>query len=182
MGEPIETSQLTCWYALRDLKRTNAKLPAFKMLEALDVEVFTPKKWRLVSHCGKKERVQVPFMPDLLFAHATAERLDPIVDKIPTLQYRWRRDVYRQPITVREVDMERFIRAVNATDTPTFYLPNEITPQMFGKQIRIVGGPLNGCEGHLLTTRGSKVKRIMVELPDFFAVAVEVNPEYIQLL
>lgn len=34
----------------------------------------------------------------------------------------------------------------------------------------------------LLTTRGSRVKRILVELPTWLNVAVEVDPEYIQLL
>jgi hypothetical protein len=52
---------------------------------------------------------------------------------------------------------------------------------MYGRKIRIVGGPLNGYEGSLLTTRGSKVKRLLVELKGFLAVGVEVDPEYIQL-
>jgi len=53
---------------------------------------------------------------------------------------------------------------------------------MHGRKIRIVGGPLDGYEGNLITTRGSKVKRLMIKLQDFFAAGVEVNPEYIQLI
>lgn len=53
---------------------------------------------------------------------------------------------------------------------------------MYGRAIHIVGGPLNDYEGKLLTVRGSKVKRLFVELPGFFSVGVKVEPEYIQLL
>ncbi len=47
---------------------------------------------------------------------------------------------------------------------------------MYGRKIRIEGGPLSGYEGRLLTTRGSKVKRLLVELEGFLAVGVEVDP------
>lgn len=53
---------------------------------------------------------------------------------------------------------------------------------MCGRKIRIIGGPLDNFEGSLLTVRGSKVKRLLVELPDLLTVGVEVNPEYIQLI
>ena len=85
-------------------------------------------------------------------------------------------------MVVVDAAMERFIRAVNATESPKYYLPEEITPAMYGRRIRIVGGPLNEYEGSLLTTRGSKVKRLLVELKGFLAVGVEVDPEYIQLI
>ena len=53
---------------------------------------------------------------------------------------------------------------------------------MYGRKIRIEDGPLSGYEGSLLTTRCSKVKRLLVELEGFLAVGVEVAPEYIQLI
>ena len=53
---------------------------------------------------------------------------------------------------------------------------------MYGRRIRIVGGPLDGYEGSLITTRGSRVKRLLVELPRLLAVGVEVSPEYVQVV
>ena len=170
------------WYVMRDLKRLNAKEPAYKLLEGKKMEVFVPKVWKLRVRQGKRVREEVPFIPDLLFVHETRMNLDPIVEKTPTLQYRWLRNTWREPMTVLDADMERFIRAVSQSESPRYYLPEEITPQMYGRKIRIVGGPLDGYEGSLLTTRGSKVKRLLVELKDFLAVGVEVNPEYIQLV
>ena len=102
---------------------------------------------------------------------------------IPRYSIVSRREVVtKNPMTVADADMERFIHAVSVSKNPKYYLPGELTPSMCGRHIRIVGGPLDGYEGKLLTVRGSKTKRLLVELPEFFSVGVEVNPEYIRLL
>ena len=164
---------------MRDLKRPNAKLPAYKFLEEKGLEVFTPLERRLNT---KRQWVGKPLVHGLLFVHDTREVLDPIVEKTPTLQYRYLPKRFREPMVVPDADMERFIHAVKSTDTPRFYLPEEITPAMCGRKIRVIGGTLDGYEGFLLTTRGSKVKRLLVELPGFLAVGVEVSPTCIELL
>ncbi|MBO5026116.1 MAG: UpxY family transcription antiterminator [Bacteroidaceae bacterium] len=170
------------WFVMRDLKRTNAKQPAYRLLAEQQVEVFTPMKWTLVTSRGKKVRKEVPFLQDLVFVHDTREKIDPIVAKCPTLQYRFLRKTYRKPMTVPTSEMERFIHAVSSSESPRYYLPEEITPDMYSRKIRIVGGPLDGYEGCLLTMRGSKVKRLLVELPNLLTAGVEVSPEYIQLV
>lgn len=122
------------------------------------------------------------FMQDLLFVKETKEKLDIIVEAIPTLQYRYKLGVQHTPIVVRNTDMERFIKAVEATENPKYYRPEEITLDMLNRKIRIIGGQLDGYIGTLVTTRGSKTKRLLVELPMLLAAAVEVNTEYIQLI
>ena len=139
-------------------------------------------KWHLSQVNGKSIRREVPYVQDLLFVHEERKRLDPIVESVPTLQYRWLRHTWREPMTVPDAEMERFIHATQSSSSPKYFLPEEITPAMLRRRIRIVGGLLDGCEGTLLTVRGSKVKRLLVQIPDLLAVAVEVNPEYIQLL
>ena len=160
-----EGEKQTCWYVMRDLKRANAKLPAYKQLLNEHFEVFTPMKEQLSVHGGKRTREEVPFIQDLLFVHDTQEAIDPFVEKYPTIQYRFQKGGgYKNPMTVADADMERFIHAVSVSKNPKYYLP------------------LDGYEGKLLTVRGSKTKRLLVELPEFFSVGVEVNPEYIRLL
>lgn len=170
------------WFVMRDLKRRNAKLPAYKMFRELSVECFTPMVRRLETVRGKRISMEVPFMQDLLFVKETRERLDPIVESTPTLQYRFIFGVQHTPMVVRTQDMERFIHAVESTESPQYYQPSEVTTDMFHRKIRIIGGLLDGYEGHLLTVRGSKVKRLLVELPHLLVASVEVEPEYIQLL
>ena len=171
------------WYALRDLKRSNAIYPAYKQLRELGIEVFTPMKWRMTKRNGRQFGREVPVMPDLLFAHDTRKILDPIVAQTPTLQYRFKKGgTYCEPIIVPEEDMNRFIGAVRAAEEPKYYSAEEIDSLMTGKNIRIVGGAMDGQEGKLLTVRGSKIKRIVIKLPNLLALSVKVEDEYIQII
>ena len=179
---PVNGNDRLQWFVMRDLKRRNAKLPAYKLLESLGIKVFTPMVWKLVVRHGKRSREEVPFMQDLLFVHDTRQAVDPIVEKYGTVQYRYVRGGYKVPMTVREADMQRFIHAVESSENPRYYTPKEITPDMIGREVRIVGGPLDGYEGHLQKMQGVRVKRLFVELPNLLAAAVEVQPEYIQLI
>ena len=164
------------WFAMRDLKRRHAKLPAYQLFENLKVPYFTPMVHCLTLVNGK------PFMQDLLFVKDTREHLDSIVEDTPKLQYRYKLGVQHTPIIVPTADMERFIYAVKSAASPRFYTPNEVTPDMKNRRIRIIGGQLDGYTGTLVTTRGSKTKRLLVELPTLLAASVEVEPEYIELL
>ena len=179
---PVNGNDRLQWFVMRDLKRYNAKLPAYKLLESLGIKVFTPMVWKLVVRHGKRSREEVPFMQDLLFVHDTRQAVDPIVEKYGTVQYRYVRGGYKVPMTVREADMQRFIHAVESSENPRYYTPKEITPDMIGREVRIVGGPLDGYEGHLQKMQGVRVKRLFVEIPSILTASVEVQPEYIQLI
>lgn len=170
------------WFVLRDLKRSNAKLPAYKELQNKSIKVFTPMKWRVVLKRGKRMREEIPVIQDLLFAYEVRSKLDLVIEKIKTLQYRYQYGAYCEPIVVNNLEMERFIWAVHSAENPCYYLPDELTPNMYGREVRIIGGPLDNYEGRLLSVRGSKVKRVLVELQGYLSVGVEVNPEYIQFL
>ena len=170
------------WFVMRDLKRCNAKMPAYKLFDNLKIRFFTPMVWRLVTRHGKRSKEQVPFMQDLLFVHSTRLTVDPIVEKYDTVQYRYVRGGYKIPMTVREADMQSFIHAVNSTENPQYYKPEEITSDMIGRKVRIVGGPLDGYEGNLQKMQGARIKRLFVEIPNLLAAAVEVQPEYILFL
>lgn len=170
------------WYVMCDLKRCNAKKPAYKQLQEAGVKVFVPLKWQIILQKGKKVREKVPVIQDLLFVYDSRQHLDSIVERTKTLQYRWLRNTFREPMTVSDLEMDRFIQAVSSSDSPQYYLPEEITPQMCGRKIQIIGGSLNGYEGCLLKIRGSKIKRLLVELKGYLAVGVEVLPEYIQFV
>ncbi len=170
------------WFALRDLKRRHAKLPAYKMFEGLNMRFFTPMEHRLVVVNGKRVDQEVPFIQDLLFVKDTREHLDSIVESTPKLQYRYRLGMRNTPIVIPTAEMERFINAVEASEHPKFYSPDEVTADMRKRQVRIIGGLLDGQTGTLVTTRGSKTKRLLVELPALLVASVEVEPEYIQLV
>lgn len=168
------------WFVMRDLTRPIAKLPAYLMLKDMGIEFYTPIVSKVVTRGGKRVRKQMPFIHDLIFVHGSRSIIDPIVRSVPTFQYRFMKK--RELMTVREADMERFIKAVESTPSPRYYRPEEITPEMLRRKIHIIGGQLDGYEGFLITTRGSKVKRLLVELPSLLVATVEVEPEFIRLI
>ena len=177
-----QSSEEMQWFVMRDLKRYNAKQPAYIFLKEKGIEVFTPMKWEVTTKQGVKKRIERPIIPDLLFVHASREQLDPIVATTDTLQYRFMRNHHGNPMIVSEKEMSRFIHAIQTSTSPKYYLPEEVLPSMLKRKIRVIGGPLDGYEGKLISTRGTKTKRLMVELKGYFMVAVEVNPEFIQLI
>lgn len=181
--ETVVTGNEACqWFVMRDLTRPNAKQPAYKLLDGLNIRNFTPMVWKLMLNHGKRERRQMPFIHDLLFVYASRAELDSVVETTPMLQYRYLRGGYKMPMTVRAADMQRFMHAVRFSSSPQYYRPDEVTPSMRNRRIRIIGGNLDGYEGSLITTRGSKVKRLLVEIPMLLAATVEVETEFIQLL
>lgn len=173
------------WFVMRDLKRANARRPAYVELGEAGFCVFTPLVTRIVEQRGRRERRRVPFIPDLLFVKSDRERLDRVVARTDTLQYRYVAGApYCTALTVPHADMERFIAAVGTDDNKVEYLaPGEITPQMLGRRAEVIcPGPLNGHECRLVSMRGSRKKRILVEVAGLLAAMVEVSPDYIRLL
>lgn len=79
------------WFVLRDLKRPNAKLPAYKELGGMSVDVFTPMRWVMRKRGERNERRQIPVLQDLLFVHSSLKVMEPIVSNIKTLQFRYSR-------------------------------------------------------------------------------------------
>lgn len=180
--EHANTVTTPLWYALRDLSRSHSKNPAYRVLSDEGFEVFTPMTRRLFTENGRRVSREVPFMHDLLFVHEARERLDAAVGRLTNLQYRFARGGYRVPITVPDRNMEYFIRAVAGSDEPRYFRPEEITPRMLGKRVRVIGGGLDGYEGRLLSARGSKRRRLLVEIPTFLTAAVEVSPDLIEIM
>ena len=172
------------WYVMRDLKRPNSLLPAYKELGEKGIEIFTPMQWHVTLCQGKRMRQQRPFIPDLLFAHASRAMLDPLVEAIPTLQYRYLRGGKQfEAMSVRHEAMVRFMEAVEQKEKVEYYSYDEVSPGLYGKRIRIIGGRLNGFEGRLMSKRGSKFKRLLVDLQECnLSAAIEVESEYIQLV
>lgn len=179
----VEAASEKQWFAMRDLSRRNSNRMAHHELREAGLEVFTPMIEMLLTIRGKKQRREVPVIQDLLFVHETKENLDPYVALYPSLQYRYALGrSANKPTVIREDEMIRFINAVSNTENPKYYMPGELTEAMYGKKVRIIGGPLDKYEGKLLSIKGMRTKRLIVEIPNLIAAAVEVAPQYIQFV
>jgi len=90
------------WFVMRDLKCSDTKQTAYKQLE--DNGGIYPMKSCIKIRNSKCTREKVPFIQDLLFVHDSRKIIDPIVDKTPTLQYRYKKGGgYCNPMTVGKV-------------------------------------------------------------------------------
>ena len=112
------------------------------------------------------------------------EELAPIIRKINLLQYRYICGGKQyEAMTVRHKDFEKFKQAVERTDNVEHFSYEEVSLRIYGKQIRIIGGRLNGFEGRLMSKRGSKHKCLLIDLKECnLSAAFQVESEYIQLL
>ena len=100
------------------------------------------------------------------------------------LQYRYvRGGKLFEAMSVRAEGFKKFKDAVEQTDNVEYYSHEEVSPLIYGKQIRIIGGCLNGFEGRLISKKGSKFKRLLVDLWECnLAAAIQVESEFIQLM
>lgn len=168
---------------MRDLKRRNSNTLAIHDLKNAGLEVFTPMTQMIITIGGHRQRREVPVVQDMLFVHETKMTLDRFVAMYRNLQYRYLFGKTKDaPMTVRDEEMEKFMFAVSITDAPIYYKPGEITETMYGKKVRIMGGMLDQYEGRLLSVKGMRKRRLIVELPGFITAAVEVEPDYIQII
>lgn len=169
---------------MRDFKKFNASAPAYKELPGQGIRCFTPMHWVVTTdRSGRRKRIYRPVIQNLLFVYECREILDPVVNKTDKLQYQFKRGAGQHAVmTVPDDEMENFIHAIETDASPMYYAPEELTPDMVGKTVMIIGGPLDGYEGELLKIRGSKKRRLIVKINNFVAAAVEVNPEYIRML
>lgn len=154
------------WFFMCDQKRRNALDPAYKMLDARGFEVFTPMVKKIVGTGKSKRVVEVPLLSDILFVYSTEEKLDPIIEKTPTLHYRFKKGgKYREHIIVSDDDMDSFKHAVENAEIKEFYAIEDLPKELIGNKVTIHGGPLDGYSVTLKKMQGSKKKRIFVELP-----------------
>jgi transcription antitermination factor NusG len=168
---------------MRDLTRPNALQPAWQRLTELGFEVFTPTVTKVVKRKGAQVRIEAPAIHDLLFVNSERADLDPVVALISTLQYRYvRGGRYMQAMVVDDAEMERFIRAVRSVNDPRYFAPTELTSDMVGRKVRIIGGALNGYEGSLLSIKGLRKRCLLIGLADMITAAVEVSPDLIEFI
>ncbi len=179
-----KTSDKNLWFVLRDLSRPNANIPGYKLLEKEKIKFFTPMHFVIKKKGGKNTRVKEPVLRSLVFAYTRKEILDTLTRKYQVLQFRY---MYGHsiddPMIVPKNDMDRFIHAIESSySEPIYYSMEDITPDKYGKEVRIIGGNLDGYTGRLLRMRGSKIKRLLVEVKGLFVAGVEVDAEYIQFV
>ncbi len=85
----VISGEKTCWFVMRDLWRTSLDKSYYKLFKDNGFEAYTPLKWQLAVKNGKRSRVQVPVIRDLLFVHDVRSRIEAFIQKYSAIQFRY---------------------------------------------------------------------------------------------
>jgi transcription antitermination factor NusG len=172
--------QQPVWFVMRFL--FNHKSDTRERLGKEQIETFIPMRDEVITRGGRKILARVPVIKSLLFVRATARTLDPFLETDRYFQYQYRRGGKQaEPLVVPDDQMEQFIHATRVAERPMYFTPTELNIAR-GTRIRILGGPLDGIVGVLLKVKGARRKRLVLEIPNMLAVAVEVDPDLVEVL
>ena len=172
------------WFVMRDLHRGHRTVLSYQDLANKGYETYTPTVKSLSKDKGGKTVVvERPYLPDLFFLKTERVELNDLTTfSKGKFQFRYQYGIHpATPMVVPDKQMDNFIRANQNSDETKFLNVSEIPSSARNRPIRILSGPLEGVEGMLMGVRGSKRKRLVIELPHFLAISVNIEDEYVQL-
>lgn len=177
-----DKKELMYWYAMS--APYGRELKVQEMLDKEKIENFIPMRQSVRTVKGKKERVSVPAVSNLIFVHTTASKLKLFKSYTSYLQYHtWIIDGMVQKIIVPDYQMNQFIAICKTRDERLVYLKPDDINLSKGVRVRIHGGGFDGVEGIFVKVKGIRSKRVVVLLQGALAVATaEVHPDLLEIL
>ncbi len=176
MGKANEHEEIE-WFAMR--VTYHRELEAKRLLDERQVENFIPMKYESPAKGGRKRLV--PVIHNIIFVRTTASRIAELKKPscVPLLQYMMDQRLGRK-ITVPEKQMRTFIAVTGTYDeTLRFFGPSEINLSK-AQKVRITGGIFEGCEGVFVKVKGSRSRKVVVEIEGVVSVAlVSVHPDLV---
>lgn len=165
------------WFAMR--VTYHRELEAKRLLDERGVENFIPMKYEKSARTGRKRLV--PVIHNIIFVRTTASRIQELKKPtcVPLLQYMMDQRLGKK-ITVPEKQMRQFIAVTGTYDeTLRFFGPSEINFTK-AQKVRITGGMFEGCEGVFVKVKGSRAKKVVIEIQGIVAVAlVSAHPDLV---
>lgn len=168
------------WFVMRAIYRSETAM-ADKLISA-GMNVFLPMEQRIEQRNGVNRRIESPVLSGVVFVKSTMQELKPILELNSRLQYTYRRgSTAHDPLVVPERQMNDFIRAVETAEHPLYLTPDELDLRA-GAKVRMIDGPLKGVEGTFQRVKGRRSRRLVVTIPSMLSVAVEVQPDFVEVV
>ena len=176
--EPDKETEI--WHAMRATYRREPD--AVRLLEKEHLDCFVPMQYKVTLKKGKKVRVLVPVIHNLIFVHARPSELKLVKSKVTYLQYIT--DTRSgQKIIVPDIQMQRFIAVAGTYNDHLLYFQPEELNLSKGTKVRITGGDFEGQEGIFLKVKGARDRRVVVEIQGVIAVAMAtIHPDLIEVI
>ena len=168
------------WYAMRATYRREADV--MKLLAKENLGCFVPMQYKIAIKKGKKVRVLVPIIHNLVFVHARPSEVKRIKSLVAYLQYIT--DTRSgQKIIIPDNEMQRFIAVAGSyNDHLLYFQPDELNLSK-GTKVRITGGDFEGQEGVFLKVKGARDRRVVIAIQGVIVVAMAtIHPDLIEVI
>ena len=168
------------WYAMR---ATYRRVPdAMRLFAKEHIYYFVPMQYKISIKNGKKVRVLVPVIYNLIFVHACPSEVKRVKSMVAYLQYIT--DTRSgQKIIIPDQEMQRFIAVAGTYHEQLLYFrPDELNLSK-GTKVRVSGGDFEGQEGIFLKVKGARDRRLVIKIQGVIAVAMaSIHPDLIEVI
>lgn len=139
-------------------------------------EFFMPMKERITTQGGQRVKRVVPAIPDVFFVKDSIARLEALVQRNTGVEFLYIKGLpYRQPVVIRDSEMDNFIAATKSNQRVTFYTAgDDAMARIVGRRVRISHNN-SDIEGELITVRGSRYRRLRVRLHDCIVAYIDLT-------
>ena len=168
------------WFAMRVTYRREMKVKA--EMDAIGIESFVPMR-RIMKRGTRMKNALEPAIHNLIFIHASEEKVQALKKSRPELQYMMRQmNGKMEKIIVPKRQMDDFMKV--CTMSPDFIeiVPAEQIKFKPGQEVMILNGPLQGVRGYFQRVEGHRSRRLIVSIPGACAATIEVKAEEVTLV
>ena len=176
------------WFVLRVTYGRIIKAQTF--VEAKGLECYVPLHYKEIWKQGKRRIITEPLIPSFIFVHASAERVDYLLqDKsIKPLENRALLSYYydhtshcensptkNPPLVISDAAMDNFIRLTSIHNPHIIPVTSENIKYKLGDEVVITEGEFKDIRGRVARIAGQQ--RVLVELFDGYLVATAYVPK-----
>ena len=176
------------WFVLRVTYGRIVKAKAF--IEAKGIESYVPLHYKEIWKQGKRRIITEPLIPSFLFVHASAERVDYLLqdksnkplENRALLSYYYdhtshceKSPTKNPPLVISDAAMDNFIRLTSIHNPHIIPVTSENIKYKLGDEVVITEGEFKDIHGRVARIAGQK--RVLVELFDGCLVATAYIPK-----
>ena len=176
------------WFVLRVTYGRIVKAKAF--IEAKGIESYVPLHYKEIWKQGKRRIITEPLIPSFLFVHASAERVDYLLqdksnkplENRALLSYYYdhtshceKSPTKNPPLVISDAAMDNFIRLISIHNPHIIPVTSENIKYKLGDEVVITEGEFKDIHGRVARIAGQQ--RVLVELFDGCLVATAYIPK-----
>lgn len=155
------------WYAMK--ASYGKAIKAKEKLNLMQIENYVPMLYKKERVDGRMKMVQKAAISNLIFIKADLFHLNKVKNEIDFLHNMLIKSVdgnSLEPIIIPEVEMIRFMTVVSDAQEKVKFVDVELNRQIIGAgtKVRVVAGRYEGYEGILCRPKGSRAKKVLIDV------------------